>query len=219
MTVQTPKTKALPAFSLVELLAVVAIVGIMLSLAAVSFSSSDQRAGVVSRDLIMAQLQRARSHAIATGVPTAVVFAPYTAGPEESRARMMGLVEVSEGEDAATPYVSERILTRWEELPQPMKFVGQGETGRGVATVMDGTASLRVKLGGQELSAPYLVFSREGTVLYPRGLKVEIGVAPAIIEGGNPRLIGQGQEGGASVEIIEVSRLTGRVKHVEKLAP
>lgn len=203
-------------FSLLELIAVMAVMAVMFTLAAVTFSPSEQRAAQVARDVVIAQVNRARSHAIASGVPTAVVFAPYATGPEGSRGRMMALVEVKASADAVVAYETARVLTRWEELPKGQIFVTQMLARRSVATVMDGEKTLILPLSGQNVAAPYLLFSREGAVLHPQVFKVEICLAPAILENGLPRLTGKNQDG-SGVDVIEVSRLSGRVRFVNQL--
>ncbi len=205
-------------FTLIELLAVMAIMALMLGLAAVAFAPKEGRAARVARDLVSAQLNRARSHAIASGVPTAVVFSPYDAGPPESRGRSMALAEVKAAGAGSGSYEVARVLARWEDLPKGQFFVTRALARRDGATVMDGAETLSLAQGGENVSGPYVLFSSRGTVLYPQGTKVEICLAPAILQNGAPRLTGKNQDG-AAVDVIGVSRLSGRVRIINELNP
>lgn len=205
------KKRARAGFSLVELVAVMAVMAVVLTMAAVNYSSSPERSARVARDLVVAQVTRARSHAIATGIPTALVLSPYHTGPSATRGRMMGLVEVKKSSDAAVGFEADRVLTRWRELPKGQLFVPQSLAQRSQATVLDSEKKLTLSLNGELIAVPYLLFSREGRVLYPPTAKIEICLAPAIVDNGNPRLTGVNQDG-SSVEVIEVSRLSGRAR-------
>lgn len=198
-------------FSLVELVVVMAIMAMILALAAISMRPSALRAAHVSRDLVIAQVNRARSHAIASGIPTAVVFSPYQEGPAEKRGRMMGLVEVKNGTLAGADHEVARVLARWEELPKGQFFLTQALAQRQTTTVLDGERKLHLTVDGEEVEGNYLLFSREGEVIYPTASKIEICLAPAVMQNGRPRLTGENQDG-SSVDVIEVSRLSGRVR-------
>ena len=82
-----------PAFSLIELLAVMAIIAVLFAAAAPIFSDSANNARNASREIIKAHLQQARAHAIATSTATAVAI-PVLASGGDLGARAISLFEV-----------------------------------------------------------------------------------------------------------------------------
>ena len=74
--------RRLPAFSLVELLAVIAIMAVLLAVAVPIFTDPSNSARQASREIIRANLQRARAHAIASGSSTAITIPVLATGGE-----------------------------------------------------------------------------------------------------------------------------------------
>ena len=68
------QAKGRRAFSLIEVLVVVAIIGLLFAVAVPVLSSSANNARQASREIIKAHLQQARAHAIATGNSVAVAI-------------------------------------------------------------------------------------------------------------------------------------------------
>jgi|GEM_PF-2328238 len=206
-----PKKPHSSAFSLVELLVVIAIISVMLAVAASVMSPSDGRGTSIARDIVVAHLHQARSNAISTGTPTAVVIAPANSALRERSGRILGLVEVSKTDN------STKLLSRWEELPKKQLFIPQALVSLSRPTILEDPERLIVeyRLGqgqSQQISMPYVLFGSEGTVIYPVGKKIEIAVGPGILRpNGQFQLIGKNR-GKETVEIVQVSPLSGKVR-------
>jgi len=203
--------RSFPAFSLVELLAVIAIMSILLLVGAGVMSPNESRRTSMARDMVNAHLEQARSHAISTGLPTAVVFAPSDPNLGRNSGRILGVVEIS-GADKNT-----KLLSRWTELPRGQIFMPQALASLTRPTILDNEARLLVSYRGEqsqavELTMPYVLFGSEGSVLHPVGEKITIAVGAGIaLNSGALQLTGANR-GKETAMVIQVSPLSGKAR-------
>ncbi len=215
-----------PAFSLVELLTVMAIISILLVAAVPIFSNSSNTARMASREIIKAHLQQARAHAIASGTATAVMIPEFEAGSDLG-ARSISLFEVEKDETTGNyqpskekdasgePLSDDAQLQRWEKLPGNFHFLTSSLIASGTATLMDQTDKLATKYKNREVSSHYIVFGPSGQIVRPvAGTPIRIAIAQATRNG--DKLTPTQRSGSRPVyELLEINRLTGRTREVE----
>lgn len=207
----------LHAFSLVELLTVMAIISMLLVAAVPIFSNSDNSARQSSRELIKAHLQQARAHAIATGNPTAVVIPILTSG-EKYGARGLNLFEV---EKDGGSYIVRRDdtgadlppLQRWEFLPGNFHFLTSSQFSGSRQTIMDSPDVISTSFNGNPIDTRSIIFAPNGQIIRPSS-EVNIAIAQASHRGNN--LTFTEKSGGRPIhDLLQINRLTGRNRSIE----
>jgi prepilin-type N-terminal cleavage/methylation domain-containing protein len=200
-------------FSLVELLVVITIMAILLGVIAPVFMKSSLKARQLAKEVVQGNFTRARSHAIATGIPTAVIVSQYRSGAQGGKA--IGIAEMIEPEediDNPNPqYQVSRVLQRWDVLPGNMLFLTRQLVNAPFPSIMDESLSVNTVLAGNPTSASFVVFSRSGQIVYPADKPIEILLGPARLAGGNVELL-ERSNGKASFDRLQVNRLTGKVR-------
>jgi prepilin-type N-terminal cleavage/methylation domain-containing protein len=212
---RTPQRRAHSAFTLVELLAVIAIMALLMAVSVQIFSNTSGEARKASRDVIKAQLQQARAHAIATGNATAVVV-PLFGSSGELGARAISSFEVQKSGNTYAPVVdangNERLLQRWEILPGNTHFVPAAMISSGRPTLVDTPETLQIRYNGRPVTCHFIVFASNGQIVQP-ATAVHIAIANASSRGGN--LVITEKAGGKPIfEFLQVNRLSGRTRSV-----
>jgi len=217
--IQAIRNRHASAFSLIELLAVMAIISILLVAAVPIFSDSSNNARRTSSETLKAHLRQARAHAIASGTPTAVAIPTLTTGTDIG-ARAITLFEV---EKDGTDYVVSTALNddgtpgqpqlqRWTILPGNFHFLPSSLISSSKGTIMDSPDRLATDDG----DCHYIVFSPSGRIIRPLpGDAVRIAFAQAGRNGDSLTLT-QRSGGEPVFEFIEVSRLTGRTRRIDR---
>ena len=223
---QAQRSGTAPAFSLLELLVVMAIISVLLVAAVPIFSNSSNTARIASREMIKAHLQQARSHAIATGNATAVTIPEVGAGSDLG-ARSISLFEVEKDEtsgdyqpskatDASgNPTAEDAQIQRWETLPGNFHFLTSALISSTTDTLMDHTDRLATNYKNRAISNHFIVFGPSGQIVRPvAGKPIRIAIAQATRSG--DKLVPTQRGGDRPVfELLEVNRLTGRTREVE----
>ncbi len=207
------------AFTLVEVLVVITIISILLVAAVPIFSNTSNSARQSSREIIKAHLQQARSHAIASGNPTALAIPVSGADPALSN-RALSLVEVEL--DTAGTYVplkdangQDLLLQRWEKLSGNFRFLSASQASTSRQTVLDSADTLEVSFKGKSYTCRMIVFSPGGQIVRPpSGTPVNFAIAQAVNQGGS--VVITDKTGGKPVfDLLQVNRLTGRTRFIE----
>lgn len=205
-----------PAFSLIELLAVMAIIAVLFAAAAPIFSDSANNARNTSREIIKAHLQQARAHAIATSTATAVAI-PVLASGGDLGARAISLFEV---ELVGTSYLpskdaggNERMLQRWETLPGKFHFLPAAQVSSAKPTIVDSADTMPTNVKGKALTCHIIVFGPNGQIVRP-STEINIATAQAAARG-NSLTLTQKTGGKPVFDLLQVNRLTGRARFVE----
>lgn len=200
-------------FSLVELLAVMAILSILLVATVPLFSNSSDSARQASREIIKAHLNQARAHAISTNTPTAVVI-PVIDAEDSHAARAITLLEVEENGGSYVPLLDEeggqRIIQRWEILPGNFYFLTAEQTSSQRPTIMDMLETVQTESKGLSLVCHMIVFARNGQIVRPAG-ELNIAIAQAKRRGTSLALT-QKSGSNAVVDFMNVNRLTGKTR-------
>lgn len=203
-------------FSLTELLVVMVILMILLVAAAPVFMKSGQRARQSAREMVQGHLQRARSHAIATGVSTAVIVPDYNAG-NDLGGKMLGIAEVNW---VATPnggggsFQITRMLQRWESLPGSMLVLSQAATRHPRTTVMELALRSPMTVAGKAITGAVIVFSPTGQIVSPADGAMEIVLGQGNVKAGQ---VTATEKSGTRVsyDLMQINRLTGRTRSID----
>ena len=208
--------RRLPAFSLVELMAVIAIMAILLAVAVPIFTDPSNSARQASREIIRAHLQRARAHAIASGSSTAITI-PVLATGGELGGRAISLFEVVKTatgyEPAKDETGSEKLLQRWETLPGNFHFMPSSLISSTKPTIVDTTETLLTNYKGKAVTCHLIVFSPNGQIVLPSS-ETNIAIARATNRG-NSLTLTQKTDGKPVFEFLQVNRLTGRSRSIQ----
>lgn len=195
-------------FSLIELLAVMAIITLMISLMAPAisgFSSTAGRRGAVNT--IMNTLEQSRVSAVESSRPVYVVFWRRVF-PEQDAMMVLRETETGSG--------NYEQLTRWIKLPKGI-LLHQPTVGQSVLSVDPSAVFSQSRMpfpptlaSGESINA--LIFNETGGVSFPtakanRKLIVSEGVRG---NGGTEALISGKKQSAGGFEIISLSRYTGR---------
>ena len=204
------------AFSLIELLTVIAIIGVLLIVAVPIFSNSSNNARQASREIIKAHLQQARAHSIASGNATALAI-PVLASDSQLGARSISLFEVElDGADYIPIKDSngnERMIQRWEILPGNFHFLSGGQVSSTKPTIVNSANTMPTNFKGKALSCHIIVFAPNGQIVRP-STEIIIATAQAVAKGGALTLT-QKTEGQPVFDLLQVNRLTGRTRFIE----
>ena len=210
------KNRRVPAFSLIELLTVIAIIAVLLVAAIPMFSNSAVNASQASREIVKAHLQQARAHAIASGSSTAVAI-PVLGSGGELGARAISLFEVEKAGGTYTPAKDangdELLLQRWETLPGNFHFLTASQVSSGKPTIVDSADTLQTNYKGKALTCHLIVFAPNGQIVLPAS-EINIALAQAAPRGNS--LAPTRKNGGSPVfDLIQVNRLTGRTRSIQ----
>jgi len=203
-------------FSLTELLVVMVILMILLVAAAPVFMKSGQRARQSARELVKGHLQRARSHAIASGKATAVIIPDYTAGGDVG-GKMLGLAEVdwvSSPQNPAGSYQISRLLERWESLPGSMVVMSQAVAGHPRTTVLEQALRSPMTYARRNITGAVIVFSPNGQIVSPASGSMEILLGQGKVNAGQ---VSATEKNGnkVSYDLLQINRLTGRARQID----
>jgi type II secretory pathway pseudopilin PulG len=205
-----------PAFSLVELLAVVAVMALLLTVAVPIFTDPSNNARQASREIIRAHLQRARAHAIASGTPTAVAIPVLSTGGEMG-GRAISLFEVvkngAQYEPALDENGEERLIQRWETLPGSYYFMPSSLISSPKPTIVDAPETLETNHKGEAVTCHLIVFAPNGQIVLPAS-ETNIAFARAVSRG-NSLTLTQKSGGSPVYEFLQVNRLTGRARSIQ----
>lgn len=212
-----PKAKRrLPAFSLVELLAVIAIMALLMAVAVPVFSDPSNSARQSSREIIKAHLQRARAHAIASGSATAIAV-PVLATGGELGARAITLFEVAKNGAVYEPVKDaggvEMQLQRWETLPGGFHFMPSSLVSSPKPTIVDSAETLQTNYKGKAVTCHLIVFAPNGQIVLPSS-ETNIAIARAA-RSGSSLAITQKSKGSPVYDLLQVNRLTGRTRNIQ----
>jgi prepilin-type N-terminal cleavage/methylation domain-containing protein len=215
-TAPEEKKNDCPAFSLVELLAVIAIISILLLVAVPIFSDPSNNARQASREIVKAHLQRARAHSIASGTPTAVAIPVLSTGGELG-GRAISLFEVVKDGAGYVPAKDaagdDRLLQRWETLPGSFHFMPSSLISSPRPTIVDAPETLATSHKGVAVTCHMIVFAPNGQIVLPAS-ETNIALARAANRG-NSLTLTQKTNGNPVFEFLQVNRLTGRTRSIQ----
>lgn len=203
------------AFSLIEMLAVMAIIGIMLSLllpAVGAFTSTAGRNGAVNT--LMNVMEQARVAALESGRTVYIVF-NRRIFPEQDQILVLRDPDPS----LSTPESSNadyEALTRWIKMPKGILLHSLKKPDLDILSVSPASnfdvAKSPVPISlkpGEDYNV--LAFNAYGAVSFPKSPKLMLFVSEGVRgEGGTEALISSQKERAGGYEIISLRRYTGR---------
>jgi type II secretory pathway pseudopilin PulG len=195
---------------------VMVILMILMLATAPVFMKSNQRARQGARELVKGHLQRARSHAIATGNATAVIIPDYAAGADLG-GKMLGLAEVkwvaTPGHSAGS-YQITQLLQRWESLPGNVLVMSQAASRHPRPTIMEQSLRSPMTISRRSITGAVIVFSPTGQIVSPANGVMEITLGQGKVSGG--QLTATEKNGGkVSYDVLQINRLTGRARQLD----
>lgn len=210
------KTCNLAAFSLIELLAVMAILMVLAGIAISGFSDSSHNARQISREILRTHLQQARAHAIATRHHTALVIPDRDSGKLGLCA--ISLIEVELVDGDYTPIRTEhgivKPLQRWTNFPQNFHFVTSSMIGSDQPTLLDHEKRLTVVQGSTEIRCHMIVFAPNGQIISPSsGAPIHIAIARVARNGSSFRII-ENSAHEPVFDLLLVNRLTAKTRNI-----
>lgn len=208
------KTFHLPAFSLIELLAVMAIVMILAGITVSGFFDSTQNARQTSREIVKTHLQQARAHAIATRNHTALIIPLRASG--KSGLRALSLIEVEKIDGRYVPMAKENgdaaLVQRWTALPRNFHFVTNSMIESEQPTVVDHEKILTILQQRNEIDCHMIVFAPNGQIAYPSsGAPIHIAIAQ-VARNRNSFRISEISNQKPVFDLLLVNRLTARTR-------
>lgn len=210
------KIIGLPAFSLIELLSVIAIVMVLAGIVVFALSGSSLNARKTSREIFSAHLKQARAHAISSRDLTAVIIPTQNSGA--SGLREISMIEVEKKDGSYVPIMDDDgrpVRMRWSKLPNHFHFVTSHMIGTEQPTVVDHEQTVRVHDRGKEIECHMIVFAPHGQIVYPAsGSPVHVALAKATRDQHALR-ISEGGDNGKGFDLILVNRLTAKTQIIK----
>ena len=208
---QSRSFHAHPAFTLLELLVVIALLLLLAGLAQVSMSASPGDERRMACDQLIAMVERARTIAVVRRSPVVLgLDSPDGPGPRDAVGRV-ALFQINAWpcvRDEALPAVK---LTRW--MPMGRGVVFHAGAVEGMGNPID-AAAWRLEFGpggGDFIQVKALVFDATGRLVYPEGLlPVVLRLAEARYVGGRTVVWEKGTSGVVAEDWVRVGRHSGR---------
>ncbi len=204
------------AFTLVEMLVVMAIIAVLFAIGVLLFSDPTNSARKASKDVFRAHLQQARAHSIATGNSTSVLIPDYsnaTAG-----GRLIGIAEVEPQTTGTSPYKVTKLLQRWARLPENIFFLNQSTTHSSQKTILDGTVKIDAPYQKGTVSCFYVIFAPNGQITYPPSgatdPKLVVALGKGLLQGNNV-VPTQKNDRGIVFDLMQINRLSARARNID----
>jgi len=203
--------RAYPAFTLLELLVVIALLVLLAGLAQVSMSASPGDDRRVACEQLIAMVERARATAVVRRSPVILGLDPPSGSGLRDRGGRVALFQVDSWpceRDAALPAV---MLTRWHAIGRGVVFHAGAVEGMG--NPID-EAPWRLDLGsgaGGGIGVNALVFDASGRLVYPEGvLPAVLRLAEVSCASGQAVVAEKGVSDAVAEDWVRVGRHSGR---------
>jgi len=182
-------------FTMVELLAVIAVVSILLVAGSAALRNTPTQARKTSMDSMLSAIEQARTHAIAKRTHAVLaVVEPGDALGGNPGVQQIGLFEVTAWPDNETTDITSLDVVqvgRWQSVEKGVILIDGSPPSTPLANALDAAPiTLRLSGGTREMRARVMVFHPRG------GLRLPAGSAPVVL-----RLAEGGIRGGEAIPI------------------
>jgi len=205
------------AFTLVEMLAVIAVIGIMLVAGVRLLGDTGSQARRAASDTLTGLIEQARTTAITTRSHVIIAVAePGDLPADENRCRL-GLFRVDEWPDDSSGPIPAVLMNRWKLLEKGVVLIGGdagGESGGPLPNPLDGPElRLSYKAGGstRTVEVHALAFNPRGGLHFPEGSRpVQLRIAEGAYRDGKALPIRRGDDRTIAENRLKIGRVTAR---------
>lgn len=211
MSMQLSSSRAHPAFTLLELLVVIALLVLLAGVAQVSVSASPGDERRVACEQLIAMVERARAMAVVKRAPVVLGLDPPDGSGMRDGGGRMALFQLDawpREQDEGVPAV---MLTRWLAIGRGVVFHTGAVEGMG-NPIDEAPWRLELGLGGGEcIGVNAMVFDASGRLVYPEGpLPAVLRLAEGRYVGGRALVMERGASGAVAEDWVRVGRHSGR---------
>lgn len=205
-----------PAFYLIEMVAVIAVLVILIAAGAGLVNGTDGQSRKAGADLLTGMLEEARAVAITSRSYVVLAVAEpgdLPAGDERCR---LGLFKVASWPGCATETVEGVMMSRWRTLGTGIALIG-GEVA-GVGNPID-AAELTISYGTAmplTVKVHAIAFNARGGLHYPAGsAPVAMRLAEGGYRGGKAAAYRRGESGSISEHRLQIGRVMARPYRID----
>lgn len=206
-----PRPLRLAAFSLIELLAVMAVITLLLAIGIKVLGGTSSQARKTATDALAAAVEQARSKAITSRATVILALAEPGDLPSSDERCRLGLFKVSTWPDSATT-VEATLLQRWQPLPGGA--IPYGGDFEGIRNPYDlPELTIRYQSAGKavEVSVHAIAFTPRGGLQWPTGSDpVVMRIAEGGYRGGKAMPDLKGESKGVAENRLQIGRVVAR---------
>lgn len=208
------------AFSLIEMVAVIAILVTLMTAGVSLMNGSGQQSRKAASDLLTGMIEQARTHAITSRSCVLIAIAEPGDLPSGDERCRVGLFKVEDGKwtDASMPPapVPCTQLNRWQALNTGVVLIG-GDVD-GVANPLD-QDEITLKYGGSKnlsVKVYIIAFNSRGGLFFPSGsTPIALRIAEGAYRGGKATANKRGTSGEITENRLKIGRLTARPYRID----
>jgi hypothetical protein len=206
-----PYSKEIPAFTLIELVTVIAVLTILLLVGTRLLGGTTSQARKAGTDLLTGMIEQARTMAVSSRTHVVLAIAEPGDLPARDERCRLALIKVDEWPENPGDPVKGVLMTRWRTLETGAVLLG-GDVD-GVANPLD-VPQLDIHFGPNhslKVEAHALAFHSRGGLRYPEGsTPVAMRVAEGGYRGGAASPNRNGDAGTISEDRLKIGRVTAR---------
>lgn len=199
------------AFTLIEMVAVIAILAILMTAGVSLLTGTGSHARRTTTDLITGMIEQARTAAITSRSTVILAIAEPGDLPAGDQSVRLGLFKVENWPDATTGPVPAVLMSRWRTIETGVVLIGDPVDG--VENVMNGN-ELTISYGtGKPLTVKVhaIAFNSRGGLQYPAGSSpIAMRIAEGNYRGGTATPFERGDAKTISENRLKIGRITAR---------
>jgi prepilin-type N-terminal cleavage/methylation domain-containing protein len=205
-----------PAFSLVEMVTVIAILVLLLAAGARWMNGSGPQSRKAATDVVAGMINQARTAAVTSRCQIILAVAEPGDMPTGDERCRLGLFRVEEEPASTAEEIKAVLMSRWKALETGIVLLGGGLDG--VPNPLDGP-ELRISYGEPRTRGVMvhgLVFNSRGGLHFPEGsTPVALRIAEGGYRGGKATANQRGGSLTAAESILKIGRVTARPYRID----